>query len=84
MNFLFKVEAEFVIDRQRKVQAEKFWFGLFLLFKVNRFSLTRSSGSLSSIFVFEARIKLFELKIIVSFETRVDTGLGDKIELEGH
>ena len=43
-----------------------------------------------SILVFEARIKLFELKIIVSFEirvnfeTRVNTGVGDKFELEGH
>ena len=33
---------------------------------------------------FKARIKLFELNIIVSFETKVDTGVGDKIELEGY
>ena len=43
----------------------------------------RSPIRKSSIFVFKARIELFELKIIV-FETRVDTGVDDKIELEGH
>ena len=37
----------------------------------------------ASILVFEARIKSFELKIIGSFEIRVDMGVGDKIELGG-
>ena len=37
----------------------------------------------ASLLVFEARIKSFELKIIVSFEIRVDMGVGDKIELGG-
>ena len=34
----------------------------------------------ASILVFETTIKLFELKIIASFEVRVDIGVGDKIE----
>ena len=33
---------------------------------------------------FEATNKLFELKIIVSFEIRVDIDVGDKMELRGH
>ena len=36
------------------------------------------------ILVFEARIELFELKISVSFETRVDMSVGDKFEFGGH
>ena len=31
-----------------------------------------------------ARIKLIWLKIIVSFKTQMDTGVGDKIEFEEH
>ena len=48
------------------------------------YKLIRSPIEKASILVFEATIKLFELKLIVSFETRVDMGVGDKIEVGGH
>ena len=38
----------------------------------------------SSILVFEAKTKLFELKISVLFEIQVDMNVGNKIELWGH
>ena len=38
----------------------------------------------ANILVFEARIKQFELKISISFENRVDMGVGDKVELGEH